>query len=131
MRRRRALCFEDVWLTTTTGWTGALKYYFFFLVGLHLRAVVLTIAGERSSETASQSAGHRRIERSSGSFRRAIRVPDGVDAAAITATHEHGVLTVSVPKPAAPRGHRIAVSAPAAVTAADAVGEPGEQTAVA
>lgn len=34
-----------VWLTTTTGLTGSAKFYFFFLLGLYLRSLILS-AGE-------------------------------------------------------------------------------------
>ena len=33
-----------------------------------------------------------------GSFRRVIRLPDGVDAEAITASSKDGILTVRIPK---------------------------------
>lgn len=36
-----------VWLNTTTGLTGSAKFYFFFLCGLYLRALLLRIASAR------------------------------------------------------------------------------------
>lgn len=36
-----------VWLNSTTGWIGSLKYYFFFAAGIHLRTVVLTVGSIR------------------------------------------------------------------------------------
>ena len=36
-----------VWLNQTTGLTGSMKYYVFFLIGLHLRSAVLAFGGTR------------------------------------------------------------------------------------
>jgi HSP20 family protein len=60
---------------------------------------VLTISGERKSEHEDRKAGYYRVERSHGSFRRSLTLPDGVDPEAVTATFDKGVLTVTVPKP--------------------------------
>ena len=60
---------------------------------------VLTISGERKSEREERKGGYYRIERSSGSFRRSLSLPEGVDPEAVTATFENGVLEVTVPKP--------------------------------
>jgi HSP20 family protein len=60
---------------------------------------VLTISGERKSEQESRKAGYYRVERSYGSFRRSLTLPEGVDPEAINATFENGVLEVTVPKP--------------------------------
>ena len=70
---------------------------------------VLTIAGERSSEESSESGSYRRIERVSGSFRRSLRLPDGVDPEQVTAAYRDGVLEVHVPKPEQPVAHRVTV----------------------
>ncbi len=78
---------------------------------------VLTVSGERKSSNEDRKAGYYRVERSYGSFRRSLTLPEGVDAEAITATFDKGVLEVSVPKPAhtAPRKVQITVgAAPAA-----------------
>jgi HSP20 family protein len=60
---------------------------------------VLTISGERKSEHEERKAGYYRVERSSGSFRRSLALPEGVDPESIKATFENGVLEVTVPKP--------------------------------
>jgi HSP20 family protein len=74
---------------------------------------VLTIFGERKSEHAERKAGYHRVERSSGSFRRTLTLPEGVDADSIRATFDKGVLEVTVPKPAqrVPRKVQISVGA--------------------
>ena len=74
---------------------------------------VLTISGERKSEQEERKAGYYRVERSFGSFRRTLALPEGVDGESIRATFDKGVLEVTVPKPAqrAPRKVQISVGA--------------------
>ena len=72
---------------------------------------VLAISGERRSEREDKGEGYYRVERAFGSFARSLRLPEGVDADAIEATFDHGVLEVRVPKPAAPRAHRVTITA--------------------
>jgi HSP20 family protein len=61
----------------------------------------LTVRGTRHSTIATPEKGETRVflaERALGAFSRSLRFPSWVDAARITASFEHGVLTVSVPK---------------------------------
>jgi HSP20 family protein len=60
---------------------------------------VLTISGERKAEHEERKAGYYRVERSFGSFRRSLTLPEGVDPASVKATFDNGVLEVTVPKP--------------------------------
>ena len=63
---------------------------------------VLTISGERSSESSRTSEdGFKRIERRSGSIVRRFQLPDNVNIQNIQAKLQNGVLTLSVPKTAA------------------------------
>jgi len=66
---------------------------------------VLSIKGERKSETQAENSKVTRVERTHGSFKRSFTLPDSVDADAITAAGKHGVLEISIPKKAqaAPR----------------------------
>ena len=63
---------------------------------------VLTISGERASDLpkSGDGAGEKQSvynrERKSGSFKRAISLPDDVDPARVQATYRDGVLNVSV-----------------------------------
>ena len=58
----------------------------------------LVVRGERLRPQAQDgNLAHR--ERAFGKFERRVKVPDGVDGDAITATIEHGVLSLLVPKP--------------------------------
>ena len=68
-------------------------------INIELDNDVLTISGERKAEHQDRKAGYYRVERASGSFRRSLRLPEGVDAEAISASFDRGVLEVSIPKP--------------------------------
>ncbi|HUO51092.1 MAG TPA: Hsp20/alpha crystallin family protein [Gemmatimonadaceae bacterium] len=57
-------------------------------------------------------------ERLSGDFERSVRLPSHVDAEAITAAFEHGVLKVTVPKKAAAMPRKITITAAPAAPAA-------------
>ena len=70
---------------------------------------VLTVAGERKAEHASRKDGYMRVERSFGSFHRSMKLPEGVDADAITAAFDKGVLEVRVPKPEQRKPRRVAI----------------------
>ena len=59
---------------------------------------VLTIKGEIAAEEESEGENYQIRERRFGSFGRSIRFPVEVNAEAVEATYEHGVLTLNVPK---------------------------------
>jgi len=59
---------------------------------------VLTIKGERVSETKEERKNYKRIERVRGAFYRRFSLPDTADADKITAVGRHGVLEVMIPK---------------------------------
>jgi HSP20 family protein len=96
---------------------------------------VLSISGERRAETTDQGAGYHRVERAFGSFRRSLTLPAGVDADAITAAFDQGVLTVTVPKPEAVKPRRVAIAiegaqaAPAVEASTDAPAPAEDQAA--
>ena len=79
-------------------------------VNVELDGNVLTVSGERRSESEDRKAGYHRVERSYGSFRRSVRLPEGVDAEAITATFDKGVLEITVPKPEAAKPHKVQIA---------------------
>ncbi len=58
----------------------------------------LLIKGEKKSESESKGEGYHRMERSYGSFRRAITLPKGIDVEHIDARFDNGVLTLTLPK---------------------------------
>lgn len=59
---------------------------------------VLTMKAESIKENESQESGYLIRERSSGTFYRALRLPDSVDTDKINPIYEHGVLTITLPK---------------------------------
>ncbi|MDQ2895974.1 MAG: Hsp20/alpha crystallin family protein [Actinomycetota bacterium] len=79
-------------------------------VAIEVENDVLTIAGERRSEHEERTGGYYRLERSSGSFRRSLQVPEGVDPGAIIAQFENGVLEVTIPKPARRTPRKVAIT---------------------
>jgi len=59
---------------------------------------ILSIKGERKSETATQGDRYSRVERRYGNFHRRFALPDSADPEGITADGRHGVLEISIPK---------------------------------
>ena len=71
---------------------------------------VLTIRGRREQVAESSKEGYRRVERVSGAFYRRFGLPDTANADGITASSNHGVLRVEIPKKDAVQPRRIEVS---------------------
>ena len=78
-------------------------------VHVHVENGVLTIRGERKLEREHKAEGYHRIERSYGSFTRSFSLPNTVNGDAVEAEMSDGVLSVRIPKKAAPEPKRIAV----------------------
>ena len=78
-------------------------------VAIEVQDGTLTISGARSAEHESSERGWYRIERSFGSFNRSLTLPDGVDADAISASFDRGVLEVRIPKPEERKPRRIEI----------------------
>ncbi|HVV91460.1 MAG TPA: Hsp20/alpha crystallin family protein [Solirubrobacterales bacterium] len=74
----------------------------------------LTIRGERRYPYREHEDSHElnRLERGFGRFERILRVPRDVDPAAIEASIDAGVLTLTIPLPDSRRPHRIEVRGP-------------------
>jgi HSP20 family protein len=79
-------------------------------VNIELQDNVLTVSGARNSEHEERKEGYYRIERASGSFARSLTLPEGVDPGAVKANFDRGVLEVQIPKPAARKPQKIAIS---------------------
>lgn len=58
----------------------------------------LTISGARQEEKRESTDKYQRIERSSGSFSRSLMLPRTVDQDKISASHDNGVLRLTMPK---------------------------------
>jgi HSP20 family protein len=70
---------------------------------------VLTVRGERHSDTEDEGENFRRVERVRGTFFRRFSLPDTADAENISAKSNHGVLEVTIPKQAKVKPRRITV----------------------
>jgi HSP20 family protein len=79
-------------------------------VNIEFEDGTLTISGERKAEHGEEKEGYHRVERSFGAFSRSLTLPQGVDADAVTASFDRGVLEVRVPKPEERRPRRIEIS---------------------
>jgi HSP20 family protein len=71
---------------------------------------VLSIKGERNTETGVSEAGYRRRERTHGTFLRQFTLPDTVDTTSISAAARDGVLEITIPKQDKPEPRKITVS---------------------
>jgi HSP20 family protein len=78
-------------------------------VAIEVEGDVLTVSGERKEEHERTGEGFHRIERSFGSFRRSLTLPEGVDPEAVTASVDKGVLEVRIPKPEERKPRRVAI----------------------
>jgi HSP20 family protein len=72
----------------------------------------ITITGERRREHEEEREGIYRIERSSGSFRRVVALPEGAITDQAKATFRNGVLEVTMPAPPeqVTRGRRLEIN---------------------
>ena len=99
-------------------------------INVELDSGVLRISGERKSQSTEDRGGFRRIERSYGTYARSVSLPKGVDADAVQASFENGVLEVTIPKPEQikPRKVSIAVGPGAGEVATDPATAPEPAT---
>jgi HSP20 family protein len=59
---------------------------------------VLTVRGEKRQEQETKEGGYHRIERSYGSFQRALNLPENANQDSIKAAFKNGVLTITIDK---------------------------------
>lgn len=67
-------------------------------VDISLEDDVLTLKGERVSESDTERNGYRRKERMHGTFLRQFSLPESADGHKISAAMKNGVLTIEIPK---------------------------------
>jgi HSP20 family protein len=79
-------------------------------VKIELEDSTLTVTGERKSEHEDKQEGYYRVERAFGSFSRSLTLPKGINADAVTASFENGVLEIRVPKPEERKPRRISIA---------------------
>jgi HSP20 family protein len=78
-------------------------------VNVEVEDNVLTISGERKAEHEDKREGYVRVERAFGSFRRSLTLPAGIDAEAVQASFDNGVLEVRIPKPEERKPRKVAI----------------------
>lgn len=78
-------------------------------IEVNLSGNVLTISGEREHEQRDEGDQYFAMERSYGSFSRALTLPEGADAENVKAELKDGVLTVIVPKKPEVQPRRISI----------------------
>jgi HSP20 family protein len=71
----------------------------------------LTVAGQRAPEQVGEDVTYHRRERSCGSFSRTFQLPFTVEAGAVEATFENGVLNIKLPRAEADKPKKIEISA--------------------
>ena len=80
-------------------------------IDINMEKGVLSLSGERTTETRDEEDGVRRFERVSGKFYRRFTLPESADADAITAKSANGILEVVIPKQPQVQARRIEVQA--------------------
>ncbi len=78
-------------------------------VEIEIKDGVLTVSGERKAEHEEKEEGFYRVERAFGNFSRSLSLPQGIDAGAVGANFDNGVLEVRVPKPAERKPTRVQI----------------------
>jgi HSP20 family protein len=78
-------------------------------VNIEVEERVLTISGERKTEQTENKDGYHRVERAFGAFSRSLTLPEGVDAEAVSASFDRGVLEVRIPKPEERKPRKISI----------------------
>ena len=67
-------------------------------IQVHMDKGILSIKGERSSESSTETERFSRVERRYGSFHRRFALPDSADPEGIAAAGHNGVLEITIPK---------------------------------
>jgi HSP20 family protein len=78
-------------------------------VKIELEDGTLTVTGERKAEHEDRDEGYYRVERAFGSFSRSLTLPKGIDADAVSANFDRGVLEIRIPKPEERKPRRIEI----------------------
>ncbi len=67
-------------------------------IEVHMDKGILSIRGERKSESKVEEGNYTRVERARGLFHRRFALPDSADPEGIAAKGKHGVLEITIPK---------------------------------
>jgi len=76
-----------------------------------VEGMTVTVGGERKIDYANDGTSAHRLERQSGSFRRAFELPVAIDPDKVEAVHKNGVLMLHLPKADEHQPRRISVRA--------------------
>ncbi len=98
-------------------------------VAIEVSEQILTVSGERGSESEERKQNYYRLERSTGSFSRSIRLPRGIDPEAIEASFANGVLEVSIPKPEQVKPRRVSITPATEAKAVEQASAPQDEAA--
>ena len=79
-------------------------------VKIEVEDTVLTVSGERKAEHESREEGFYRMERAFGTFSRSLTLPKGVNADAVVASFDQGVLEIRIPKPEQVKPRRVTIN---------------------
>jgi HSP20 family protein len=79
-------------------------------IEIELEDGTLTVSGERKAEHEQREEGFHRVERSFGAFSRSLTLPKGIDAEAVSASFDRGVLEIRIPKPETRKPRRISIA---------------------
>lgn len=71
---------------------------------------MLTIRGQSEYESEHKEGNYLMRERRTGSFHRALRLPDTVDTDQAHPFYEHGVLTITIPKEESKKAKQLQIS---------------------
>ncbi|KAB2896754.1 MAG: Hsp20/alpha crystallin family protein [Xanthomonadales bacterium] len=80
-------------------------------IEVHMDKGILSLKGERVSESKENNGKFTRVERTHGTFYRRFALPDSADADGISAAGRNGVLEISIPKKPETTPRRIEIKA--------------------
>jgi len=80
-------------------------------IDLSITGDTLTLKGERKPDECREQYTYHRMERTSGTFMRTIRLPDRIDPDKAEARYVNGILTVRIPKAEETKPRKISVQA--------------------
>lgn len=78
-------------------------------IDIQVNGNLLTISGERKEEKEEKGKSYHRVERRNGTFSRSVTLPCQIAEKEVDAKYDNGILSVTMPKAAEARGHKIAV----------------------
>ena len=79
-------------------------------IEVHMEKGILTIKGERRTESKTEGDQYTRVERAHGLVYRRFALPDSANPEGITAAGKHGVLEIAIPKRAETKARRIEIN---------------------